>query len=296
MPQELRGLVGHATFKPDVTNYVEVTRKGVRQTYLDCAFAARVKVGKHWRSVVAAFEHKSTADAGTRRQLQRSAQEITEHYAKAHEKSMPPIVMLLVAYHGGRPWKKPLVTVGPELDDAASSAYTLQLPYRLVDLARPQPEELPEEDPVLLAMLRTQGLIRRVERNFRRMRPEFEEIFRGLKPFSWEEELTVEYMMSQVAEEDQPVIGKMLEQVLWTIGPKGREESVRNVIQAAGERGMAKIIEMQLSERFGPLSEEDRARIAQGTSKDLGVWGKRVLVAERVDDVFKNGATNGSGR
>jgi hypothetical protein len=42
----------------------------------------------------------------------------------------------------------------------------------------------------------------------------------------------------------------------------------------------------QLTERFGPLPAAVTQLVARGTRDDLACWGKRILAATSLDDVF----------
>ena len=56
------------------------------------------------------------------------------------------------------------------------------------------------------------------------------------------------------------------------------------------EEGREELLLEQLACRFGPLSEAVAARIKSGSPAELGRWGRRVLSASTLDDVFANDA------
>ena len=50
--------------------------------------------------------------------------------------------------------------------------------------------------------------------------------------------------------------------------------------------GAAKLLSGQLGDRFGSLPADVRQRISTADEKQLNVWGRRVLVASTLKDVF----------
>jgi len=46
------------------------------------------------------------------------------------------------------------------------------------------------------------------------------------------------------------------------------------------------LLERQLGKRFGPLTEETRARLRKATTEQLETWADRVLEAKTLDDVL----------
>jgi len=46
------------------------------------------------------------------------------------------------------------------------------------------------------------------------------------------------------------------------------------------------LLERQLGKRFGPLTEETRARLRKATTEQLETWAERVLEAKTLEDVF----------
>jgi len=58
-------------------------------------------------------------------------------------------------------------------------------------------------------------------------------------------------------------------------------------IQKGRQEGEAAILLRQIALKFGPPSEEVRARIESADADTLLEWSARILTAERVDDVFR---------
>ncbi len=65
------------------------------------------------------------------------------------------------------------------------------------------------------------------------------------------------------------------------------EEKGRMVGRVEGRvEGQAELVARLLTKRFGPLSAEIQARLAQATSDQLERWGERLLDAESPEGVF----------
>jgi hypothetical protein len=61
------------------------------------------------------------------------------------------------------------------------------------------------------------------------------------------------------------------------------DEEERRAIRDLGKRQL--LLEL-LTERFGPLPAAVTQLVARGTRDDLACWGKRILAATSLDDVF----------
>ena len=53
------------------------------------------------------------------------------------------------------------------------------------------------------------------------------------------------------------------------------------------EKGEAMLLQRQLARRFGALSSDVVAKIAAASSRQLELWGDRVLDAPSLDDIFQ---------
>ena len=63
---------------------------------------------------------------------------------------------------------------------------------------------------------------------------------------------------------------------------KGFEKGITKGI----EKGRGQMLRDQLIHRFGPLPQAVAGRIESGTTADLNRWGRRILEARTLDDVF----------
>jgi len=62
--------------------------------------------------------------------------------------------------------------------------------------------------------------------------------------------------------------------------------TAQELIKEGREDALRELLQFQLTEKFGELDQEVRGRLDEATADELQVWGKRVLKAERVEDVF----------
>ena len=70
-----------------------------------------------------------------------------------------------------------------------------------------------------------------------------------------------------------------------------REEGMREGIEKGIEKGKTKgelelVLEL-LEDKFGTIPEEYRDRVNRAGSEQLVAWAKRILSAEKIDDVFE---------
>jgi len=52
------------------------------------------------------------------------------------------------------------------------------------------------------------------------------------------------------------------------------------------DRGQRKMLKMQIEAKFGPLSAADKRRLKTASQKSVNLWGKRILTANSIDEVF----------
>jgi len=67
----------------------------------------------------------------------------------------------------------------------------------------------------------------------------------------------------------------------------GREEG-REEGRQEGRQALQELVQDQLQERFGPLPQPVKDRLAKGTFQQLQVWGRAVLSAPTLDKVFSS--------
>nr|VFK41055.1 MAG: Predicted transposase YdaD [Candidatus Kentron sp. SD]VFK46814.1 MAG: Predicted transposase YdaD [Candidatus Kentron sp. SD] len=67
---------------------------------------------------------------------------------------------------------------------------------------------------------------------------------------------------------------------------KGMEKGIEKGIEKGMEKGEAMFLARQLGQKFGTLPPTVEQRIGRARSEELAMWGKRVLSAESLDEIF----------
>nr|VFK79152.1 MAG: Predicted transposase YdaD [Candidatus Kentron sp. SD] len=67
---------------------------------------------------------------------------------------------------------------------------------------------------------------------------------------------------------------------------KGMEKGIEKGIEKGMEKGEAMFLARQLRQKFGTLPPTVEQRIGRARSEELAMWGKRVLSAESLDEIF----------
>ena len=62
--------------------------------------------------------------------------------------------------------------------------------------------------------------------------------------------------------------------------------TAQELIKEGHEQGQRELVELLLTEKFRELSQEVHERLDKATADQLQLWSKRVLKAERIEDVF----------
>ena len=68
---------------------------------------------------------------------------------------------------------------------------------------------------------------------------------------------------------------------------KGLQQGLEQGRQEGRKEGEAAILLRQIALKFGPPTEDVRARIEAADADTLLAWSTRILTAERVDDIFR---------
>ena len=121
---------------------------------------------------------------------------------------------------------------------------------------------------------------------------------RRLEVISGEEEARIRAMLREKAIRDEiswrqwaerTGLEKGLEEGLKQGLEKGLEQGLEQGIEQGRTEGEARILERQLTRRFGPLPEPVTARLRSADSGTLERWADRILDARTLDDVFSGG-------
>jgi hypothetical protein len=78
----------------------------------------------------------------------------------------------------------------------------------------------------------------------------------------------------------------MLAETVKTWTEEWKQLGLQQGIAQGRHQGEANLLRRQLLRRFGPLPSWVDQRLEQASEAELGVWGERVLDAERLEDIF----------
>ena len=69
---------------------------------------------------------------------------------------------------------------------------------------------------------------------------------------------------------------------------KGFQQGFQQGLQKVKQKGEARIIQRQLTKRFGPLDAETLTRLQTSPCEQLEIWAENLLDAATLDEVFKD--------
>lgn len=67
---------------------------------------------------------------------------------------------------------------------------------------------------------------------------------------------------------------------------KGLKQGLERGLERGREEGAAQLLERQLTQRFGPLPQVVKKRLAKASLEQLGNWSDAVLTAQSLKQVF----------
>jgi hypothetical protein len=67
---------------------------------------------------------------------------------------------------------------------------------------------------------------------------------------------------------------------------KAHQRGIEQGIEQGVGRGQARLLNLLIQQRFGPLSVEVEARLQAATPEQLEAWGVRLLTAGNLEEVF----------
>jgi len=207
-----------------------------------------------------------------------------------------PLVLLVLLYNGAKRWGV-ATDLGSSLGDLDPSeeTYRPRLRYRLVDEAAYPLEKLMAMDSPVAELFRIERcedgpeVFARLP-HLRRSIPASEASLRrafatwlqkvvlprfGLSPEGISVDLTLEEIETMLAENL-----KLWNPKLWE---EGRKEGLQE-----GRREGANLALSQLHLKFGPLEPEVEDRVRSASTDLLLEWGKRILTAESLQEVFRD--------
>ncbi len=245
------------------------------------------------------LEHKSAPDPRTPLQLLGYMVRIWERHAGTDGRKLrrlPPIFPLVV-YHGAAPWRVPTSVLDCLAADAGLKAELQGFGYRVRDLGHIPYEQLSADPAVrgLLGVLRyafARGLDAATLARLLRDIPDDGVLLRPVLLYIVRQFEIDERVFWAALADSRPARQEELKMTLaqeWIRQGKaqGREEGRAAGRQEGLQQGEATVLLRLLSLKFGPLSAADRARVEQADAETLLLWSERVLVAERLAQVWE---------
>jgi hypothetical protein len=290
------------SFEPD---HASVVSEGFEQRHGDLQFRARLVDGRQ-AFVRLLFEHQSTVD---RWMSWRMTDMIHAFLHDARQRRpearyLPP-VLPVVLYQGSRPWTAPTSLL--ELTDLSDEArrdlgpYLLSLRYvldelRVVEVGEIDARALSPVPRLTLGIMKhyqSETVLAFLHDHAEDVRvlyaAEHSRIWLALLvEYTWKVNplANQETLMALVAR----LVGQDIEQTMQTLEQLLRPEVFEKGIEKGVEKGVVKgqreLLLSQLVHRFGALPESVTRRVAGASTAELERWGKRILDAALLDDVF----------
>lgn len=215
---------------------------------------------------------------------------------------LPPVIVLIL-YNGERPWVAPLeLSELIERVDPSAEIYLPRLRCRLIDEQRYRPEDLDgRTSPVarvfrLEASLDKHETLEGVARMLRTVKElGDEELQRAL--LAWLDRRLAKMGLPPARDLEknmESMLDRRIEQWAREEREKGRLEGVLEGLEKEhqeerreGRReGEAQLLLTLLEQKFGPLDEMSQMRIRSADADLLLDWGKRLIRAEHLADIF----------
>lgn len=198
-----------------------------------------------------------------------------------------PLVIPLVAYNGNQWWSAPrslseLICSGfPGAD-----IYLPELRYRLIDEKGYAPKDLERRGglaPLLfwLGMQDGKALLRALPRLRRRLAEE------GDASLSRAFLLWFRHLVGLGGRHIPKLLSLEEYSDMWETAIKRWEREFKVEGRKQGRKeGREELLVHQIEQKFGPLDRKTRARVHQADAARLLRWGRRILTAERLEEVF----------
>ena len=299
LPGKLAEQIDFTTLQPRST---KLTGPHLEEGHSDFLFTAKLRGREVWLYVL--LEHQSVNDPFmVARMLLYVALTVVGYIRDAAKNKAPvsclPFVLPIVVHHSERGW-----TAATKFEDVLDPEvlkleelhrYIPRFEILLDDISKTSDEELLARG---LAALQTLALwVLRDARNPERFMSHlasFAELMESLaKDPSGRQALglLMRYITAVFGEEKTEELRTKLKELA-----PAAEEAMLTIAEAWEQKGHAKgrtaghreVIELQLTQKFGPLTESIIARLQTATEEDLVQYIGRILNAERLEEVFES--------
>lgn len=248
------------------------------------------------------FEHQSTPDPLMPWRLYRYEGDVWNGYLEENAQvTRIPLIIPVVLYHGATPWRAPrslrdVYDSSPALL-ADIDGYVPNFSFLLDDLAAQSDAELRERalgpcptlvlwalkharhEEDMISALRSVGDLCLAVLGGPAGRQALARVFRYILEVS---DMRPETMSEFVKTE----LGTEAHEAFVTGAELLRREGRKQGRKQGRKEGLCELLTAQLEQRFGPLPEPVRTRLESAEAEQLGRWGRRVLVAPSLAEVF----------
>ena len=297
LPADIAALLAETPPEPVEGSFID---EDLRASQSDRLFKVRT-IGGEDAFLYALIEHKSVPDPGLPLQLLSYMLRIWQRHAgrdPAKLRALPAIIPM-VLYHGARTWSVPTAFHDLIAADDAVRRYHLDFTYVLTDLGRIEDGNLSQMRTLRAGLLALKYALRETDPwpvlvAILEALPENDPLIRPL----------LLYILSVYEDVDRPMLIRAIHQAK----PEGEgnmlslaarewiaEGKVEGKIEGKIEgvlEGQARTLLRLLEKRFGPVSEEVRARVGGADLDALDEWLDRVLDAPTLEAVFDDGISH----
>lgn len=299
-PPGVSGLLDYASLRRETGSFVTPAMKRRED---DIVWSMELKADGEGRGqriyLYLLLEFQSTIDRGMPLRMMQYVAALYDHLVRSQavklKDGLPP-VLPIVLYNGDKRWKP-----SPEIFDliqphpAALTEFQPRLKFWLLDEGRFAPEYLEGLQRVMAAIFLVEqtgeslDAVKRAIRHFGQTlanSPRRARIDKAL--IDWLHQRTNQKLpMLKLSEtEDLLEMTNMLETNIERLMKRERQEGVLLGRLEGRLEGESALIERLIVKRFGPLSDDTRARLAAASAEQLEAWAERILDATTLAEVF----------
>jgi predicted transposase/invertase (TIGR01784 family) len=296
MPRELQARVDLETLKLCKGSYVD---ESLRSLVTDMLYSVNFKEQKDGKAYLYLLcEHFSNPKSLDGWQLLKYVYRIIDDHVKTHKATVLPVVIPVMITNGARkfPYSTHFCDLFGDNRDLAQR-YTLSQ-FQLVDLSQVPDEEIRERYwssllQMLMKHIRSRDIMNILEgltdRFNQLARQDAEQYVLGMVQYALAKsdirdiirfEAFLKRCLPPPLEEKAMTLAQIYEM-------NGFKEGVQQGIQQGKLDGERKLLTQLLNHRFGTIAHEYTSKIETADADTLLTWGKRVLEAKVLEDVFK---------
>ena len=293
LPTDLLKVIDMNTLKLEKETFVD---ENYKSTEADVVYSA--KMGNTTTYLYLLSEHQTNVDPWLSFRLLVYTIRIMELHHKQHPHDPLPLVYATVVYTGDEPWNVPL-DIFPLFAEAQDLARQIMFkPYQLQDVKRTSDDALRQQE---LSGLVAFVLKYRQERDFQKFLKKFlpwlhqvevhHEIYGtslGRIVLKYVIDNSPEGNKDLLVQEAKHYLSQELQGDIMTIAQQWKQEGIQMGMRQGVKQGEAALLKCLLQHRFGEIPLVYAQRIDEADAQTLLYWGKRVLDAKTLGDIFAN--------